>query len=92
MRHHRSRKAGSRMGTADPEEQTQNWNFHGPINVLQTVYFRLRQHCETAHQTHGLEVSLPVYSRSEGRLSNTKGGPLYRPYSCLSAARRKVSR
>jgi hypothetical protein len=59
----------------------------GPMHILHKVYFRFRQHCETADETHSREASLPVNPRSWGRLSNTKGGPLYCPYSCLPQPR-----
>jgi hypothetical protein len=35
------------------------------MHVLQTVYFRFHQPCETANQTHGGEASLPVDSEVE---------------------------
>jgi hypothetical protein len=62
------------------------------MHILLTVYFRFRQYCETADQTDGGEASLPVDSRSGGRLPNTKGGPLYCPGSFLPAVKKEVSR
>jgi hypothetical protein len=62
---------------ADREEETRNYNLPEPIHVSQMVYFRFRQHRETADQTHGGELSLPADSRNGRRFPNNKGRPLY---------------
>jgi hypothetical protein len=81
---HQSREAVSRAGMADPEEYARNYKLSGPANLLQTVYFWCRQKCKTSDLTYGGETSLPVGSRSEGRLPNTKRRPSVLPLLSLN--------
>jgi hypothetical protein len=41
--------------------------------LLETIYFRISQRCETADQTLKEEASFPADSTSGSRLSNTAG-------------------
>jgi hypothetical protein len=55
----------------DSAEQARNKELPGPMHLLQTVYLRLRLHCEAIDEAHEREASLPVDSRGGGRLPVT---------------------
>jgi hypothetical protein len=48
------------MGMANPEEQALNQELLGTTHLLQTVYLRLRRHCEAADQTHEGKASVSM--------------------------------